>query len=93
MLCCAVGIQSPFPWPAAAHHPPPWLHSSCAVRGGFVVGVGQDAPWEEPMSLRSLSSTVPESQIWVKKGYICFQNHQSSCARLLKHLRVKHGFV
>lgn len=45
------------------------------------------------MSLLSLPSAVPESQIWVKVGYICFLNHQSSCACLLKHLRVECGFV
>lgn len=40
-----------------------------------------------------LPFSVPKSQIWVKKKYICFLNGGSSSVCLLKHLRVKHGFV
>lgn len=36
---------------------------------------------------------LPKSQIWVMEKYIWFLNGGSSSVCLLKHLRVKHGFV
>lgn len=90
---CAVGIQSLFPWSAGACPPPPWLRDGCALRGGFASGAGQDTLSEELMLQLFLPFSVPKSQIWVKEKYIWFLNGGSSSVRVLKHLRVKHGFV